>query len=76
MRENFMNPKVIVLDAYCDYLDEEIPEEIDFSNGIRNPFIITKYPQVLLEPDIAKYFNDSKQVNEFLRNHLQELELV
>lgn len=76
LREVIMKTKVRILDNECDYLDDDIPNEIDFSGGIRNPFIITKYPHIILEPDIAKYFKDSNQVNNFLRNHINELELV
>lgn len=76
MREDIMKPNIRILDDECDYLDDDIPLEIDFTGGIRNPFIIIKYPQVILEPDIAKYFKDSNEVNDFLRNHINELELV
>lgn len=71
-----MKPKIRILEGKCDYLDTDIPEEIDFSKGIRNPFIVCKYPQIILEPDKAKYFKDSNEVNEFLRNHINDLELT
>jgi len=31
--------------------------------------------QMKLEPDIARYFKNSKQVNLFLREHIREIEL-
>lgn len=62
-----MKTKVKILDTPCDYIDEDIPEEIDFSNGIPNPFIKTKKVIVELAPDTAKIFKNSDEVNNALR---------
>ena len=62
-----MKTKVKLLDTPCDYLDEDIPEEIDFSNGKPNPFYKTKKVIVELEPDIANVFRNSTEVNNALR---------
>ena len=49
---------------------EEMRPEYDFSHGIRGKYA-KKYAQgsniVLLDPDVAKLFPDSKTVNDILR---------
>jgi hypothetical protein len=54
--------------------EDEMLKEYDFSNGIRGKYA-KKYAAgtniILLEPDLAKYFKDSKEVNETLRNLLK-----
>jgi hypothetical protein len=62
-----MKTKVKILDTPCDYLDEDIPEEIDFSNGKSNPFFKTQKVVVELAPDIARIFKNSEEVNNALR---------
>lgn len=62
-----MKTKVNKLDTPCDYLDEDIPEEIDFSNGKPNPFVKYKKVKVELEPDTAQFFKNSDEVNNALR---------
>ncbi len=62
-----MKTKVRVLEMPCDYLDEDIPAEIDFSNGKPNPFIIGKKAIVELELHIANVFRNSNEVNNVLR---------
>jgi hypothetical protein len=62
-----MKTKVKILDGQCDYLDEDIPKEIDFSNGKPNPFYKSKKVIVELEPDIAHVFRNSNEVNNALR---------
>lgn len=50
--------------------DDDILPEYDFSNGRRNKYA-ARYAEgtnlVLLDPDVAKDFPDSKAVNEALR---------
>lgn len=62
-----MKSKIKILDSPCDYLDEDIPEEIDFSNGKPNPFFKAKKVMVELAPDIAQIFRNSDEVNNALR---------
>jgi hypothetical protein len=50
--------------------DWEMPEEIDFSGGTRNPYA-ERYAEgtnvVLLDPDVMDVFPDSESVNSALR---------
>lgn len=62
-----MKTKIKIIDSECDYLDEDLPEEIDFSTGKQNPYSINKKVLVELDPDIAKVFKNSKEVNRALR---------
>ena len=62
-----MRAKVKILDTPCDYLDEDMPDEIDFSEGKPNPFAIDKKVIVELAPDIAQVFRNSDEVNNALR---------
>jgi len=62
-----MKTKYKILDSHCDYLEEDIPEEIDFSDGIPNPFCSNETINIELESDIARYFKTSKEVNRVLR---------
>ena len=51
--------------------DTEMRAEYDFSKGIRGKYY-KKFMKgtnvVVLDPDVAKVFTDSKQVNEILRS--------
>jgi hypothetical protein len=55
-------------------IENEMLEEYDFSKGVRGKYA-KKYAAgtniVLLEPDVAKYFKDSHEVNKTLRNLLK-----
>lgn len=62
-----MKTKIKIIDSECDYLDEDMPEEIDFSDGKPNPYSNIKKVIVELDPDIAKVFKNSKEVNRALR---------
>jgi hypothetical protein len=62
-----MKTKVNILDTPCEYLDEDIPEEIDFSNGKPNPFYKAKKVKIELAPDTAEFFKNSDEVNNALR---------
>lgn len=62
-----MRTKVDILDTPCDYLDEDMPDEINFSDGKPNPFAKDKKVIVELAPDIAQVFRNSDEVNNALR---------
>lgn len=62
-----MKTKTKILKSSCNYLDEDIPGEIDFSNGSKNPFAKQKKISVELEPDVAEVFSNSQEVNSALR---------
>jgi len=66
-----MKTKVKILDTPCDYLDEDMPEEIDFSDGKPNPFIKQKKVKIELAPDVAQIFSNSDEVNNALRILMQ-----
>jgi hypothetical protein len=57
---------------------KEMLEEYDFSSGVRGKYA-ARYPQgvnvVILEPDVAKVFRDSRSVNQVLRALSQTLHL-
>ncbi|MDQ1265340.1 MAG: hypothetical protein QG635_490 [Bacteroidota bacterium] len=70
------NHKITIIQEPSEDLYEDIPEniEIELSSIRRNPYINnTDILLIELEPDIAQYFRNSKQVNSFLRNHLKEI---
>ena len=62
-----MKTKVKILETPCDYIDEDIPAEIDFSKGKPNPFLKHKKVIAEIEPDIAHFFRNSNVVNNALR---------
>jgi len=70
----FNGNKITIIDEPCDYLDDELPEEIDFSKlkRVENPFMNRQY-SVVLDQDIAKHFRSAKQLNQFLRLQLKAL---
>ncbi len=65
-----MKTKYKILDSTCDYLEEDMPDEIDFSDGTSNPFLNKEVINIELEPDIARYFKTSKEVNNALRTFI------
>lgn len=71
MRESIMKAKVKILNTKCDYLEEEIPKEIDFSDGKPNPYAKNRKIKVELAPDVAQVFTNSEKVNSALRLLLQ-----
>ena len=62
-----MKTKVKILDTPCDYLDDDIPEEIDFSGAKNNPYAKNNIVRVDIAPDVAQVFSTSDQVNNALR---------
>ncbi len=70
--------KIKILNTPCDYIDDELPEEIDFSEltEIENPVDSKKKVTVTLEPEIAKHFKSSKHLNQFLHLQLKSLEKI
>jgi len=66
-----MKTKVKILESNCDYLDEDIPDEIDFSKGKPNPYAKHNTIQVELAPDVAQVFTNSEKVNNALRLIMQ-----
>ena len=76
--EYLNNHKITIIQEPSNDLDDDIPDEIEIDLGSirRNPFAGRKAElSVELEPDLAKYFKNSKQLNTFLRNHIKEIEL-
>jgi len=72
-----MKLNITVIDEHCDYQDDDLPEEIDFSKlkRIDNP-LKNKSLTITLEPDIAKHFKNSKQFNQFLRLQIKSLKKI
>jgi hypothetical protein len=66
-----LKTKVKILDTPCDYLDEEMPAEIDFSNGKPNPYVKRSKLKIELAPDVAQIFSNSEEVNNALRILMQ-----
>lgn len=62
-----MKTKVKILDTPCDHINEDMPEEIDFSNGKPNPYFKSKTFNIELAPDTAMVFKNSDEVNNALR---------
>ncbi len=62
-----MKTKINIIEEHCDYLDEDLNDEIDFSNGIPNPYYNSNKVNIELAPDIAFYFKSSAEVNNALR---------
>ncbi len=68
--------KINILDSASD-LNDELPNEIDFSNlervesPLKNITLTFK-----IESDIAKHFKNSKQLNQFLRLQIKSLEKI
>ena len=76
--EYINNHEITVIQEPSVDFNDDIPEEIEFdlSTIRKNPYINKKTDYIIeLEPDIAKFFRNSKEVNTFLRNHLKEIEL-
>lgn len=53
--------------------DEELPDNLDFSTlkEIPNPI----HTMIMLDPDIAKFFKTSKEVNSYLRQQLSTIQV-
>ena len=68
--------KITISNEPCDYLEDDLPAEIDFSKmkRIENPVKENKNIPIVLEPDIAKHFSSSKKLNQFLRLQLKSFE--
>lgn len=51
--------------------DEEMLDEYDFSGGVRGKYV-SRFKKggnvVILDPDVAEFFNDSESVNDVLRS--------
>jgi len=71
-----MKAKINIIKGECDYLDEEMPEEIDFSNGIKNPYAKKGSRLFAIEPEVLKFFPDSNSVNEALRNIIKMMNIM
>jgi hypothetical protein len=69
--------KITVIDEPDDNLNDDLPDEIDFSKlkRIANP-LKNKSLKFSLEPDIAQHFKNSKQLNQFLRLQIKSLEKI
>ena len=67
--------KVTIIQEPSTDLNDDIPDEInvDWNNPKPNPYI-DKLNKVTYElsPDIAQYFKNSKQLNEYLRHNLKQ----
>ena len=68
--------KVTIIQEPCNYLDDDIPEDLqlDWNKAKPNPYAKRLHEQrmllIQLDPDVAKYFKSSKQVNDYLRKQL------
>ncbi|MBM2813666.1 MAG: hypothetical protein HW421_428 [Ignavibacteria bacterium] len=72
------NHEITIIQEPSIDLNDDIADEIeiDLSSIRRNPYIKNQNKRTIeLEPDIAQYFKNSKQVNKFLRKHIKEIEL-
>ena len=71
------NHKITIIQEPSQDLNDDMPDDIEFdlSTIKQNPYARNDYPSIKLEPDIARYFKNSKQVNHFLRKHIREIEL-
>ena len=66
-----MKTKVKILETPCNYINEDIPAEIDFSDGKPNPFAKRNVINVELAPDVAQVFTNAEKVNSALRIIMQ-----
>ncbi len=59
-------------------LHDELREEYDLDElELKpNPYVNKKRFLIELSPDVAKYFKNSKQVNDFLRNQIDQFRRV
>ena len=66
--------KVTIINDPNEDMNDDLPEEIDFSNleEIENPIKKKKF-SFNIDPDIAKYFKSSKQLNQFLRLQIESM---
>ena len=58
---------------------DDIPDSInvDWNKPKRNPFVDKLEKNVYeLSPDVAKYFKNSGQLNQFLRNQIKEFQKI
>lgn len=75
-KKNIDGDEVTIIQEPCDYLDDDIPENLhlDWDKARPNPYakMLNEQKKVLiqLDPDVAKYFRSSEQVNNYLRKHL------
>ena len=67
LKENYMNQEVNIIEGPCDYLDDDIPEEIDFSDAkFYHPR--EKLTVVEIDPDVYKFFGSPAKINHILKS--------
>jgi hypothetical protein len=71
--------KITIIDEPSDNLNDDLREEYNL-NELElkpNPYV-NKDKKISIEllPDVAKFFRNSKQVNEFLRNQIKQFQKV
>ncbi|MBM2817185.1 MAG: hypothetical protein HW421_3947 [Ignavibacteria bacterium] len=58
--------------------DDELRDEYDLSSMKLkpNPFVSKNKVIIELEPEVARYFKTTKQVNDYLRNQIKQFQKV
>jgi hypothetical protein len=66
MKEKCMNQKVNIIEGSCDYLEDDIQKEYDFSNAKFYNFK-SKRNVIEIEPDIYNFFGSPANINHILK---------
>jgi len=74
----FKGNKINIINNPNQNPDDELRDEYDLSkmNLKPNPYINHNKIIIELLPEVAKYFKNSKQVNDYLRNQIKQFEKV
>jgi hypothetical protein len=67
MRRSYMKKKVNIIDTPCDYLDDDIQKEYDFSNAKFYNFRENR-TVVEIEPEVFKFFGSTAKINHILKS--------
>ena len=76
--ENFHGNRIRIVENPNEDLNDELRDEYDLDELElkQNPYLKKNKFLVELSPDVAKYFRNSKQVNDFLRNQIEQFRRV
>jgi hypothetical protein len=74
----FKGNKINIINDSAQNPDDELREEYDLNkmNLKPNPYINHNKIMIELSPEVAKYFKNSKQVNDYLKNQIMLFQKV
>ena len=74
----FKGNKIDIIDDPNQNPNDELRSEYDLSkmNLKPNPYVSSNKVIIELEPEVAKYFKNTKQVNDYLLNQIKQFQKI